>query len=77
MPAPFPAFPLGRFGRVPGQGTFAPYVHVVGISGAHPAVGAAYMLPFNLLRVDVARGLSSAGRWTFNVDIAREFWPIL
>jgi hypothetical protein len=84
MPAPFPAFSLGRYGRVPGQGTFAPYVHaaaVGGLSGAahgvFPAVGAAYLLPFDILRLDVARGVGRGGRWTFNVDVSRDFWGIL
>jgi hypothetical protein len=30
IPAPFVPFSLGRFGRVPGRGTFAPFAHVVG-----------------------------------------------
>ncbi|HEY9225830.1 MAG TPA: hypothetical protein VIP11_04235, partial [Gemmatimonadaceae bacterium] len=45
--------------------------------GVYPAVGLAYLLPFNLMRIDVARGLAHNGRWTFNVDVSREFWPIL
>ncbi len=32
VPAPFIPFSLGRFGRVPSQGSFAPFVHVVGAS---------------------------------------------
>jgi hypothetical protein len=31
---------------------------------------------FALLRVDAARGLRD-GRWTFSVDAARAFWPVL
>jgi len=81
IPAPFPTFSLGRFGRVPARGSFAPFAHVVGTGGptprAFPAVGAAYLLPFDLLRIDVARGVGTNGRWTFGVDLSREFWKIL
>jgi hypothetical protein len=104
MPTPFPAFSLGRFGRVPARATVAPYVHVLGIgdvprcvspvgasagapfafrdlcdrpaAGVYPAVGAAFLLPFDIVRLDVARGLRQ-GRWTFAVDVSREFWSIL
>jgi len=91
---PFPSFSLGRFGRVPGAATLAPYVHaaellssdciaVVSAGSAcsdrsfRPAIGAALLSPFKLLRIDVARGLGHGGRWTFNVDVSREFWRIL
>jgi hypothetical protein len=81
VPAPFPAFSLGRFGRVPSRGSFAPFAHVVGTGGptprGFPTVGAAYLTPFDLLRFDVARGLGTHGRWTFSVDLSREFWKIL
>ena len=42
----------------------------------YPAVGIALTPLFDLLRVQVARGLRG-GRWTVNVDVAREFWGIL
>ncbi|HXT18584.1 MAG TPA: hypothetical protein VN706_23350 [Gemmatimonadaceae bacterium] len=42
-----------------------------------PSIGAAYILPFNLVRIDVARGLRGNGRWTFNVDVSRDLWSIL
>lgn len=82
LPAPFVPFSLGRFGRVPGQGAFAPFVHVIGTSlskspGFYPSVGAGYLTPFELLRIDVARGLARGGRWTFSIDVSREFWSIL
>ena len=78
VPMPFPGFSLGRFGRVPNSGTFAPYVNaVVAGSRAYPSVGAGFLTPFNLLRFDVARGVGRGGRWTFNVDVNREFWRIL
>jgi len=109
IPAPFIPFSLGRFGRVPAHGSFAPFVHVVGaseftplvcvpppssvtavgvignprfscnetIGGFYPSLGAAYLTPFDLLRLEVARGTARGGRWTFSVDISREFWSIL
>lgn len=104
MPAPFIPFSLGRFGRVPSQGTFALFAHAVvanrfrnielpapgpyppppfagrrirSLESFYPSLGVAYQLPFDLLRVDVARGLATGGRWTFNIDISKEFWPIL
>jgi len=104
FPVPFPSFSLGRFGRVPGSATLAPYVHAVGTfrsacdllgtspialggtgpcllgdtqAGIHPSIGAALLSPFDLLRIDVAKGFGRGGRWTFNVDVSREFWRIL
>jgi hypothetical protein len=115
MPVPFPAFSLGRFGRVPASGMVAPFVHgallsaptcdvrvaLHGVPGmpvrsvgtgadrvaserscrgaptaAYPSVGVALLSPFNLVRVDVARGLRHEGRWTFGIDLSREFWSI-
>jgi hypothetical protein len=78
MPMPFPGFSLGRFGRVPSTGTFAPYVNAVAAGNrTYPSVGAGFLTPFNLLRIDVARGVGRGGRWTFNIDVSREFWRIL
>jgi GGDEF domain-containing protein len=85
VPAPFVPFSLGRFGRVPGRGSFAPFVHVIGATrdGAitnglylYPSVGAGFLTPFDLLRMDVARGLRN-GRWTFSIDVSRQFWSVL
>jgi hypothetical protein len=45
-------------------------------SGFYPAVGVAALSFFDLLRLDVARGLKD-GRWTFNIDVNRDFWSIL
>jgi hypothetical protein len=83
---PFPSLSLGRFGRTPGTAILAPYAHVALIgappafraprSGAYPAVGVALMPFFELLRIDVARGLRD-GRWTFGIDVTRDFWPVL
>jgi hypothetical protein len=38
IPAPFPSFSLGRFGRVPGRGSLAPFANVVYLSGSDPCV---------------------------------------
>lgn len=45
-------------------------------SGLYPSVGAGLFLFFDLLRVDVARGLRD-GRWSFSLDANRAFWSVL
>lgn len=45
-------------------------------SGWHPSIGTGALTIFDLVRFDVARGLRD-GRWTFNVDVARDLWSIL
>jgi hypothetical protein len=113
FPVPFPAFSLGRFGRVPSSATLAPFVHGVMAwspdcdfrplppslgtgatpteptidarscvssrvpAAVYPTIGAGFLTPFDLLRIDVARGLRRGGRWTFSIDLNREFWSIL
>jgi hypothetical protein len=92
---PFVRIPLGRWGSVPGSATLAPYMGaIVAQTGAastapasdnhtvYPFVGLGAVTLFDLVRLDVGRGLSSAGRgrqnrWTFTVDVSRAFWPIL
>ena len=89
--APFLAVPLGRFGRAPATMTLAPYVHAVAIDaagapdarggvarpgGVYPSVGLGGLFFFDLLRVDVARGLRD-GRWMFGLDVSRTLWGIL
>ena len=44
--------------------------------GWHPSVGVGVLSLFDLLRMDVARGLRD-GRWAFSVDVSRDFWSIL
>lgn len=80
---PFVPIDLGRFGRVPGSLVFAPFAHAVwmhddlgGRSGWSPALGLGTLGLFDLLRVDVARGLRD-GRWTFSLDLSRSLWPVL
>ena len=85
-PVPFPSISLGRYGRAPARATLAPYAHTVyvarpepfrsGQRGWSPAVGAGAYVFFDLVRFDVARGLRD-GRWTFSVDVTRDFWRVL
>jgi hypothetical protein len=44
--------------------------------GGYPSVGVGLLTLFDLLRFDVARGLRD-GRWSFSVDVSRDFWRIL
>ena len=84
--APFVPIPLGRFGRAPGTITLAPFATAVWIDrsapfraarqGWYPAIGLGALTVFDVLRLDVARGLRN-GRWTFSVDIGRDFWSVL
>lgn len=72
---------FGRFGRVPTEVVLAPYVHGVwlrDIQSARPfsgSVGLSLISLFDLLRVDVARGVSGGG-WMFGVDVTRELWRV-
>ena len=86
-PVPGPAMSLGRYGRVPGSITLAPFAVLAWTdarttsgravtNGLHSAVGIAAIGLFDLLRVDLARGLRD-NRWLFSVDVTREFWRIL
>ncbi len=45
-------------------------------AGVHPSVGVGFLGFFDLVRIDVARGLRD-GRWWFGVDVNRDFWRIL
>jgi hypothetical protein len=77
---------LGRFGRLAMPVSIAPFVQGLwigarqpvsaGPGGWFPAIGAGVLTAFDLLRLDVARGLRG-GRWTFSVDFSRELWRIL
>jgi outer membrane protein assembly factor BamA len=78
FPVPFVSFSLGRYGRTPASITLAPYGNAAWIDGRgwRPSVGMGVLSLFDLLRLDVARGLRD-GRWTFSADVSREFWSIL
>jgi hypothetical protein len=85
-PMSFVSLRLGRYGRTPATATLAPFAHAVYVAGAapfapdrhgwYPAAGLGVQALFDLLRFDVARGLRD-GRWTFSVDVARDFWSVL
>jgi hypothetical protein len=86
-PVPGPTIPLGRYGRVPGEIKLAPFAVVAWTDGrtlsttglprgVYPAVGLAGIGLFDLIRLDVARGLRD-GRWLFSIDMTRDFWRIL
>lgn len=84
--APFFPIRLGRYGRAPATITLAPFATVVWIDrsapfkparqGWYPALGLGALTVFDVLRLDVARGLRN-GRWTFSVDVGRDFWSVL
>ncbi len=86
FPVPFPSVGLGRFGRSPPNATLAPFAHVAVVhrsapfapsrSGFYPSVGVAASFIFDILRIQTARGLRD-GRWTFSIDLHRQFWGIL
>jgi hypothetical protein len=86
-PIPAPSFSLGRFGRAPGRATLAPFVQatfarraaetdVLHPTGIYPSAGVALQPFFDLVRLELARGLRH-GTWTINVDLSRDFWGIL
>jgi len=72
---------FGRFGRVPTAVILAPYVHGVwlrDVTSARPfsgSVGLSLISLFDLLRVDVARGVNGGG-WMVGVDVTRELWRV-
>ena len=86
MPVPAPSISLGRFGRIPGQATLAPFVQgtfarrglidATHPAGIYPSAGLAVQPFFDLMRIQVARGLRHGG-WSLNVDVTRDFWSIL
>jgi hypothetical protein len=86
FPAPFIPIPLGRFGRAPGTITLAPFGTAVWIDrpapfkparqGWYPSLGLGALTVFDVIRLDVARGLRN-GRWTFSIDVGRDFWSVL
>ena len=85
-PVPFPGIRLGRFGRAPGSATLAPFVHLAYVDdpvmirgsrdGWRPSAGVGGLFLFDLLRVDVARGLRD-GRWSMSVDVTQDFWRVM
>ncbi|MEO7520914.1 MAG: hypothetical protein ABIW79_03760 [Gemmatimonas sp.] len=87
QPVPAPQIPLGKYGKAPGHVTLAPFVAAIatasGITSVptraaavYPSFGVGVLFFFDLVRIDVARGLR-AGQWRFALDIDRGFWGIL
>ena len=78
FPVPFLSMSLGRFGRSPATMTLAPFVNAAAshLDAVYPSAGLGALLFFDLLRVDVSRGLRD-GRWSFYLDVNRAFWPVL
>jgi hypothetical protein len=88
LPVPAPRIPLGRYGTAPGRVVLAPYVQATAFlareapllatraSGVWPSVGLGALTFFDLLRLDVARGVRD-GSWRFAVDIDRGFWGVM
>jgi hypothetical protein len=89
-PVPFVSIPLGRYGKTPSTVTLAPFFNALWVDrvyylggranaqrgGWHPSVGLGALSIFDLVRMDVARGLRD-GRWTFSVDVSRDLWRVL
>lgn len=82
FPVPFIAIPLGAWGRAPATATLAPYASSAWVEGRgwQPSVGVGVLTLFDLLRIDVARGVrggGGGGAWMLNVDVSPSFWPVL
>lgn len=85
---PFPSIPVpvAHIGSTPPHVTLAPFVQALAtgngsivkptVSGIYPTAGIGVLFFYDLLRVDVARGLRG-GNWRFAIDIDRSFWSIL
>jgi len=86
IPVPAPAIRLDGYGSTPHAATLIPFAHVAYLDhsapfapprqGWYPALGLGLSGIFDLIRLDLARGLRD-GRWTFDIDVAREFWGVL
>ncbi len=75
---------LGRFGRTRTPVTLAPFAAGAWRTGIDPgepvqarSVGLGVLTGFNLLRLDVARGVDRGGGWAVYADFGRSWWPIL
>lgn len=76
LQTPFPSLSLGRFGRSPASMTVTPFGTAAVVRSVYPSAGIGFLLFFDLLRIDVARGLNG-GRWSFYLDVNRAFWSVL
>ncbi len=83
---PFFGLSLGPYGRAPASATLAPFATVLYTANAppfsrmpagwYPSLGLGALVLFDMVRVDVARGLRRGG-WTFSLDVTRDLWSIL
>jgi hypothetical protein len=74
--APFAQVALVGWGHEQTRRTGAPLRDLARRPGGYPSVGLGLLTLFDLLRFDVAHGLRD-GRWSFSVDVSRDFWRIL
>ena len=79
FPVPFPAIGLGSFGKSSARATLAPHVTAAVARGAptRRSAGVSLLFGFDVLRLDVSRGLDAGGRWIVSLDAARAFWGVL
>jgi len=87
FPVPAPAVSLGRFGTAPARAILAPFLSADYLdrgalfrplaTGWYPAAGIGGIVLFDLVRIDVARGLRTNGRWTLWVDVTPDLWGVL
>lgn len=87
---PFVALPTVVYAQsAPSRATLAPYAQVACVAtgtdarpdgitaaGCYPSAGLGLQLLFDLVRLDVARGLREGG-WRVGVDVAAGFWGVL
>jgi hypothetical protein len=87
VPMPAPPIPLGKYGRAPGRLVVMPFAQAVATAaplaatagraaGVYPSLGLGVLSFFDLVRLDIARGLRD-GRWRFAIDIDRGVWGVL
>jgi hypothetical protein len=87
FPVPAPAIPLGRYGTTPAHIILAPFISAGYVDGAasfrplatgwYPAAGLGGIVLFDLVRIDVARGLRANGTWTVWADLTPDLWGVL
>jgi len=87
FPVPVPAIPLGRYGTTPAHIILAPFISADYVdraavfrplpAGWYPAVGLGGIMLFDLVRIDVARGLRANGQWTVWADLIPALWGVL
>jgi hypothetical protein len=84
---PAPGISLGNLGTTPRYVTLAPFIVADYLDrpavfrsqsdGWYPAGGIGALAFFDLLRIDVARGIRKPGTWTLWIDVNRDWWGVL